>query len=127
MQYRRARNDGHQAIFFYRFPLIAIASIIHRISGVIVFLLIPYLLWLLGTSLSSPEGFACVFAFGDQFWLRILSWIVLSALVYHLLAGIKHLLMDWGLFESMISGRAASVMVLILSAAAIIDLGVRIL
>lgn len=36
---------------------VAIASILHRLSGVIVFLLVPVLLWILDKSLSSPEGF----------------------------------------------------------------------
>ncbi len=40
-----------------RFPITAIASILHRVSGVITFVAVGILLWLLGTSLSSPEGF----------------------------------------------------------------------
>lgn len=40
-----------------RFPVTAIASILHRVSGVITFVAVGILLWLLGTSLSSPEGF----------------------------------------------------------------------
>ena len=49
---------------------VAIASILHRLSGVIVFLLVPVLLWLLDKSLSSPEGFAQVQEIFNGFFVR---------------------------------------------------------
>ena len=51
---------------------VAIASILHRLSGVIVFLLVPVLLWLLDKSLSSPEGFAQVQAIFGGFIVRFI-------------------------------------------------------
>ena len=52
---------------------VAIASILHRLSGVIVFLLVPVLLWILDKSLSSPEGFDYV----KMSFLEISSYVLL--------------------------------------------------
>ena len=127
MRYKRAHNGGHQAIFFYKFPLMAIASILHRISGVILFLFIPFVLWVLATSLSSSAGFQHVSTYFDSFAIRFFVWVMLSALIYHLLAGIKHLLMDMGFAETLKSARAASAFVIIVSVIVMIWMGVKLL
>ena len=127
MRYQRAHNGGHQAIFFYKFPLMAIASILHRVSGVILFLFIPFMLWVLATSLSSPAGFHQVTTFFGYFAVKFLVWLLLSALVYHLLAGIKHLFMDMGFAETVKGARAASAFVIIVSILLIIWMGVKLL
>jgi len=62
---------------------VAIASILHRISGVIVFLLVPVLLWLLDKSLSSPEGFAQVQEIFSGFFVRFIVWVFVAGLIYH--------------------------------------------
>ena len=56
---------------------IAIASIMHRVSGVVLFLLIPIMLWLLQTSLASPESFATVF---DNILVHFVAWIFVAAI-----------------------------------------------
>lgn len=100
---------------------VAIASILHRISGVIVFLLIPVLLYLLDKSLASPEGFTYVKeqVFGN-FFVRFIVWVFAAGLIYHFIAGIKHLLADLGFAEELQSGRTAATISLILSAIGII-------
>ncbi|AJR07932.1 succinate dehydrogenase cytochrome b556 subunit [Photobacterium gaetbulicola] len=87
-----------------RFPLTAIASILHRVSGVITFVAVAILLWLLGLSLSSPEGFANAAAIVDSFFVKLVLWGILTALFYHIVVGIRHLLMDMGYFEEMETG-----------------------
>ncbi|KHT63049.1 succinate dehydrogenase [Photobacterium gaetbulicola] len=87
-----------------RFPLTAIASILHRVSGVITFVAVAILLWLLGLSLSSPEGFASAAAIVDSFFVKLVLWGILTALFYHIVVGIRHLLMDMGYFEEMETG-----------------------
>lgn len=99
---------------------VAIASILHRLSGVIVFLLVPVLLWILDKSLSSPEGFAQVQAVFDSFIVRFIVWVFVAGLIFHLIAGIKHLLADVGIAEELQSGRVAATISLILSAIGII-------
>lgn len=91
-----------------RFPLTAIASILHRVSGVITFVSVAILLWLLGLSLSSPEGFANAASVVDRFFVKFILWGVLTALFYHIVVGVRHLLMDIGYFEEMETGIAST-------------------
>lgn len=98
-----------------RLPVTAWVSISHRISGVLLFIGTFVLIWLLDLSLASPEGFERA-----QQWLaaplmKILLWIVLVALIYHTLAGIRHIIMDFGLGESMEGGVRSSYLVIALS------------
>ncbi|MEH0835203.1 succinate dehydrogenase cytochrome b556 subunit [Pectobacterium cacticida] len=82
-----------------QFPVTAIASILHRVSGVITFVAIGILLWLLGTSLSSEEGFLRVAALLDSIIVKFIVWGILVALIYHIIGGLRHLLMDFGYIE----------------------------
>ena len=99
---------------------VAIASILHRLSGVIVFLLVPVLLWILDKSLSSPEGFAQVQAVFNSFIVRFIVWVFVAGMIFHFIAGVKHLLADVGVAEELESGRLASTIALILSAIGIV-------
>ncbi|OEF24028.1 succinate dehydrogenase cytochrome b556 subunit [Vibrio rumoiensis] len=86
------------------FPISAIASIVHRVSGVIMFVSVGILLWLLATSLSSPVGFAKASNLVDGFVVKFILWGILTALAYHICGGIRHLLMDLKYFEELESG-----------------------
>ncbi len=118
------RNISVGHLLHYRFPITAIASILHRISGVILFLFIPFLLWVLDLSLRANQSFANLVLHFQNGFVRFFLWVFLSALIYHFLAGIKHLFMDMGYFEKMCSGKAASMVVIIVSIVLIIALGV---
>ncbi len=87
-----------------QFPISAIASILHRISGVIMFVAVGILLWLLSLSLSSPAGFLQAANLVDGFVVKFILWGILTALSYHIAGGIRHLLMDMGHFEELASG-----------------------
>ncbi len=82
-----------------RFPVTAIASILHRVSGVITFVAVGILLWLLGLSLSSEEGFQSASAIMSGFFIKFILWGILTALAYHAVGGIRHMLMDFGWLE----------------------------
>ncbi|AUV04219.1 succinate dehydrogenase cytochrome b556 subunit [Escherichia coli] len=82
-----------------RFPVTAIASILHRVSGVITFVAVGILLWLLGLSLSSEEGFQSASAIMSGFFVKFILWGILTALAYHAVGGIRHMLMDFGWLE----------------------------
>lgn len=75
------------------------SSILHRVSGVITFIAVGILLWLLGTSLSSPEGFQQAADIMDGFIVKFIMWGILTALAYHVIVGIRHMLMDFGYLE----------------------------
>ncbi len=108
-----------------KFPIPAIVSILHRISGVILFICVPLLLLALDCSLDSAQGFLYIksIIIGNIAG-EVILWLILSAIAYHLLAGIRHLMMDWGAFETLQGARFSSVAVFILFFIAIILLGV---
>ncbi|MEC6814048.1 succinate dehydrogenase cytochrome b556 subunit [Photobacterium toruni] len=91
-----------------RFPLTAIASILHRISGVITFVAIAILLWFLHLSLSSPDGFATAVSMTESWLVKFVLWGILTALFYHIVLGVRHLLMDMGYFEEMDTGLSST-------------------
>jgi len=107
-----------------KFPITAIVSILHRTSGVILFLVIPFLLCALAASLHSPEQFerlqTCLAHPVSKFFL----WVLLAALLYHLFAGIRHLVMDFGFCEEMESGRRSALWVFIFTIVFTILIGI---
>lgn len=98
-----------------RFPITAIASILHRISGFILFFLIPVFLTLLSVSLESPEGFFIVHNGLTHPLAKLIILAFLLALFYHLLAGIRHLVMDAGIGENLTQARFSAGLVLCLA------------
>lgn len=107
-----------------KLPLAAITSITHRISGVILFVGIGILLWMLDMSLSNEESFNQLQALLGSPFVTFIVWGVLAALAYHMVAGIKHLLMDMGIGETKEGAPRAAILVVIVSAILIIALGV---
>jgi len=88
------RRPVHLNLFLIRMPVPAVMSIVHRASGVLLVLLTPVLIYTLQLSLSGASGFARVqasFSGGlAPFWLFFLAW----ALLHHLLAGLRYLVLD---------------------------------
>ncbi|HDM8433366.1 TPA: succinate dehydrogenase cytochrome b556 subunit [Yersinia enterocolitica] len=99
-----------------RFPVTAIASILHRVSGVMTFVAVGILLWLLGLSVSSQEGFMQAAAVMNSFFVKFIFWGILTALAYHVCGGIRHLLMDFGYVEeSLAAGTLSAQVVMVLT------------
>lgn len=90
------------------------ASILHRISGVIMIFAVGILLWTLSLSLSSAEGFAQVKALLDGVFFKLIIVGIVSALIYHILGGLRHILMDLGYFEELQSGNASAKIIIVL-------------
>jgi succinate dehydrogenase / fumarate reductase cytochrome b subunit len=61
-------------------------------------------MWLLDASLASEEGFNSVKTIFDSFICKLVVWGVLIALIYHTAAGVRHLIMDFGIGETMAGG-----------------------
>ena len=95
----------------FRFPVTAIASIAHRITGMLLFLGIGYLLWLLSLALESEAGFAEAAAILKAPFARLILWGVLAGLIYHILAGIKHMFLDFHVGDTFEAASAASYVV----------------
>jgi len=83
-------------------------------SGVIMVFAIGILLWTLSLSLSSAEDFSQLQATLDGFIFKFILLGILSALIYHVLGGIRHLLMDLGHFEELASGNLSAKFIMIL-------------
>ncbi|MFV9996510.1 MAG: succinate dehydrogenase cytochrome b556 subunit [Arsenophonus endosymbiont of Dermacentor nuttalli] len=99
------------------FPVTAIASILHRVSGVITFITVGVLLWLLGLSLSSPAGFQYVSEIMDNFFIKFIILGILTALIYHICGGIRHMLMDFGFIdENLFFGRVSAIAAFVITA-----------
>jgi succinate dehydrogenase / fumarate reductase, cytochrome b subunit len=107
-----------------KFPVTALASITHRITGVAIFLALPILLWMLDRSLASPESFAQLKDLLATPIAKLVVWAMLAALIFHLVAGIKHLIMDLGIGESLEGGRRGATLVFIISVVLILLAGV---
>lgn len=96
-------------------PVTAYASILHRVSGVILFFVIGILLWLLDGSLSSSESFNAIKECLASPVAKVVLWGSLSALAYHFVAGIRHLIMDMGIGETLEGGKTGAKLVFVFS------------
>ncbi len=113
--------------FTMRFPVTAIVSILHRISGVLIFLALPLILYTAGLAAVSEEGFNLVMFSIREFVLdKLVCWAVLAVIGFHVFAGVRHLIMDMGYFEECKAARVSAYLVFILTAAWVIILGVKI-
>lgn len=100
-----------------KLPITAIISITHRISGVFIFLLIPFILWCLQNSLASENDFNQLAGFFGHWLVKGTLFILIASLLFHILAGIRHLLMDMHLGESFMMARVSSWLVILSSVA----------
>jgi succinate dehydrogenase / fumarate reductase cytochrome b subunit len=107
-----------------KFPLPAIVSILHRVSGVFIFAGVAVLLWMLDASLASEEGFAAVQDALANPVCKAIIWVVLAGLAYHLVAGVRHLIMDCGIGESLEGGRLSAKLVFVVAIVLMILAGV---
>lgn len=107
---KKQQRPKNLNLFTIRFPIPAIASILHRISGFILFIMIPFILWALNLSLDSEQSFDNLHQLFTTPWIKFVVWVSLSAFLYHFIAGIRHLLMDIGIGEELKSGRLSAIL-----------------
>ncbi|WP_175915652.1 MULTISPECIES: succinate dehydrogenase, cytochrome b556 subunit [unclassified Burkholderia] len=89
------RNIGFGDITMkYRMPLAAILSILHRVSGALLFLFLPFLLFLFDQSLTSELSFEVFKGFLSNIVVKLIVLALSWAFLHHFCAGIRHLLMD---------------------------------
>jgi succinate dehydrogenase / fumarate reductase cytochrome b subunit len=106
----------------YRWPLAAIVSGMHRISGLFMFLLLPFIIWLFDTSVSSEYSYArfsAAFGVGlgwlPGWFIKLVALGLIWAYLHHVIAGLRHLWMDVAHAVSKEFGRSSAVVTLVLS------------
>ena len=108
----------------FSFPLPALTSIVHRVTGIALFVGVAILMYTLELSLSSEEGFASAKECLDGFFVKLIIWGLVASLLYHLVAGIKHLFMDFGIGETLEGGQFGAKVVIAVSVVLILLAGV---
>jgi succinate dehydrogenase / fumarate reductase cytochrome b subunit len=116
----------------YRLPAAGIVSILHRISGLIMFLLLPLIVWMFDTSVSSEISFAkfsAAFNVGLGFVPAVLVKIVVLGLIWaylhHLIAGVRHVYMDVCHAVTKEFGKSSAIATLVLSLSLTAALGAK--
>ncbi|ACR12561.1 succinate dehydrogenase, cytochrome b556 subunit [Teredinibacter turnerae T7901] len=107
-----------------KLPVTAYVSILHRVSGVVLLAGVLVLLYMLDMSLTSEESFDELKELLASPLAKIVLWGVLSALAYHFVAGVRHLIMDAGVGESLEGGKRGAKVALVLAIVLIIAAGV---
>lgn len=88
------RNINISQIVAYRLPVAGILSILHRVSGATMFLLLPFVLFLLDKSLTSEISFGSFKSVTSNWFAKLVILVLLWAYLHHFCAGIRHLFMD---------------------------------
>ena len=89
------RNIGiGQILTAYRLPLAGRVSILHRVSGALLFVFLPFLLYLFDQSLTSELSFEVFKLFLSNILIKLVTLVLAWAFLFHFCAGIRHLLMD---------------------------------
>ncbi len=96
-------------------PLPGVVSIFHRISGILLFGLLFWMLWLLDSSLASPETFAQAKSVTSHWFAKLVLLGLLWAYLHHFCAGIRYLLLDMHKGIELAAARASSVWVFVVS------------
>ena len=116
----------------YRLPAAGWVSILHRISGLLMFFLLPFAIWLFDNSLSSElsyDVFTSAFSAGIGFVPAVLVKLVCLALIWgylhHFIAGVRHLYMDATHSVSKEFGKSSAIVTLVLSLGLTVVLGAK--
>ena len=116
----------------YRLPPAGWVSILHRVSGALMFVLLPFIIWMFDMSVSSEISFAKFkyafnvgLGFVPGWFMKLVALALIWAYLHHLIAGIRHLYMDVQHAVSKEFGRSSALVTLGLSIALTLVLGAK--
>ena len=121
-----ANRPKYLNLFQYRFPIPAYVSILHRVSGAVLFLSLPGLLAWWQCSLTSADSFAASRAFMANPLVKLMAIVLVWAYLHHVCAGIRHLAADLDMGTELKSARMSSWLVLAVSIVLTLLIAVRI-
>lgn len=116
----------------YRMPAAAIVSILHRVSGALMFVLLPFIIWMFDKSVSSEISFGqftSAFTAGLGFvpgWLvKLVALALIWAYLHHFIAGVRHLWMDATHAVTKEFGKSSALVTLVISIGLTVVLGAK--
>jgi succinate dehydrogenase / fumarate reductase, cytochrome b subunit len=116
----------------YRLPLAGVVSILHRASGALMFLLLPFIVWMFDVSVTSEisyERFASAFSAGvgvlPGWFIKLVALALIWAYLHHFIAGVRHLWMDATHSVTKAQGHSSAVITLAGSVLLTIALGAK--
>lgn len=131
----KPRPGGNMRLFDalqYTLPVAGVVSILHRASGVLMAVLLPFVIWMFDASVTSEvsfDGFRSVFADGagalPAWFVKLVALALIAAYVYHVAAGARHVWMDATHRMTKQQGRSSAIAVLALSIVLTIALGAK--
>ena len=126
------RNIHVTDLRHYRLPPAGIVSILHRVSGAMMFLLMPFIIWMFDTSLTSEisySQFTAVFVGGAGFvpgwFFKLAALALIWAYLHHFIAGVRHLWMDASHAVTKEFGHSSALFTLIVSVLLTLVLGTK--
>ena len=116
----------------YRLPLAGFVSILHRVSGMLMLVLLPFIIWLFDKSVSSEisfGSFSAAFNIGIGFlpawFIKLVVLALIWAYLHHLAAGVRHLVLDVTHKTTKEFGRSSAVATLVFSVVLTLVLGAK--
>ncbi|MGC2167412.1 MAG: succinate dehydrogenase, cytochrome b556 subunit [Gallionella sp.] len=119
------RRPKHLALHLIKLPLPGIVSIFHRVSGLLLFLALPLLLFLLQNSLRSIETFSELSVFLSNPFVKICLLGLMWAFLHHFCAGLRYLAIDLHYVRNLAQARGSSIIVVVVSLVMTIIFGVK--
>ena len=126
------RNIHVTQLAHYRLPAPGWVSILHRVSGALLFLLLPFIIWMFDASVTSEvsyESFTSVFTAGwgglPGWFFKLVAFALIWAYLLHFCAGLRHLWMDATHSVDLAFGRSSALVVIVLSTVVALALGFK--
>lgn len=126
------RNIHITDIASYRLPPAGLVSILHRVSGAVLFLLLPFIVWMFDTSVTSEvsyDSFTSAFVAGvgvlPGWMVKLVALGLIWAYLHHFVAGVRHVFMDVKHTVSKEQGHSTAVVTLVLSVSLTAVLGAK--